>query len=87
MNAVSFNLALGIRWRDPIADSQPSLSDKPIITIGSFQRLAFQTLPLVRVHITRYFAIDGYAQWDFPLGGQRIDTYLAGLTYDMQFIW
>jgi hypothetical protein len=49
--------------------------------VGSVQSLGYRPLPLVQIHLSRRFSLDGYASLGFDLrGGPLRDRYLAGFT-------
>jgi hypothetical protein len=52
--------------------------------VGAVQTLGYRSLPLVQVHLSRRFSLDGYAAWWFDLAGGPVrDRYLAGFTWQL----
>lgn len=60
----------------------PPARPSSALVVGAVQTLGYRPLPLVQVHLSRRFSLDGYASWSFDLGtGDVRDRYLAGFTW------
>jgi Caspase domain len=59
----------------------PRGSRQTALLFGSVQSLGYRALPLVQVHLSRRFSLDGYASVGFDFDGRRRDRYLAGFTW------
>lgn len=52
------------------------------VAVGSVLNLGYVSLPLVQVHVTPSFSLDGYASWSIPLRSQPVySSYSAGFTW------
>ncbi|HEU4406275.1 MAG TPA: caspase family protein [Polyangiaceae bacterium] len=51
------------------------------VLFGSVQALGYRPLPLVQVHLSRKFSLDGYASVGVDFEGRLRDRYLAGFTW------
>ncbi|MCU0687024.1 MAG: caspase family protein [Polyangiaceae bacterium] len=63
------------------AQELPRASRSAVFFFGSVQSLGYRALPLVRVHLSRRFSIDGDASVGVNLDGDLRDRYLAGFTW------
>ena len=72
-------LAVPHRTTEPPAYATPLTSS---VSIGSIQSLGYRSLPLIQLHLTPKFSIDGYASWSIDVrGGAVRDRYLGGITW------
>jgi len=86
-------LALGVGWSGRIrlarTDSEPAVDDalpQPLtssaVVVGAVQAIGYRPLPLLQVHLSRRFSVDGYASWSIDLrNGEVRDRYLGGFTW------
>ncbi len=51
------------------------------VLFGSIQSLGYRPLPLVQVHLSRRFSLDGYASVGVDFEGHLRDRYLGGFTW------
>jgi len=80
---VSVHLGAGLAV--PHRTSEPPEMSIPLtstFSIGSIQSLGYRALPLVQLHISPKFSLDGYASWSVDVhGGAVRDRYLGGITW------
>lgn len=59
-----------------------TVTSGPTLVLGSVQSLGYRPLPLLQIHLSRRFSLDGYASIGIDLrGGTVRDRYLAGFTW------
>jgi hypothetical protein len=80
---LSLHLATGVTI--PHRTTEPDDMSIPLTStfaIGSIQTLGYNALPLLQIHISPQFSLDGYASWSVDAhGGAVRDRYLAGFTW------
>lgn len=59
-----------------------TVTNGPTLALGSVQSLGYRPLPLIQIHLSRRFSLDGYAAVGIDLrDGTVRDRYLAGFTW------
>ena len=75
-NRVTIAAGMGWTGRARVAETESDVPlDAPLpqaptsseLVIGAVQTLGYRPLPLVQVHLSRRFSLDGYASWSFDL--------------------
>jgi hypothetical protein len=90
-DAVTLHFGLGWSGRAVLAqpevagvDPADIVTTRPssALVLGAVQELGYRPLPLLQVHLSRRFSLDGYASWAVDLqSGDLHDRYLAGFTW------
>jgi hypothetical protein len=74
------HLAAGLEGE--LGDAFPS-NRAGTLVLGSVQSIGYRSLPLVAVHLSPRFSLDGYTSWAVNLRtGDVRDRYLAGFTWN-----
>jgi hypothetical protein len=83
--ALGAGLSGGIDLGKPVPAAGPSddlvRGPRTALLFGSVQSLGYRPLPLVQLHLSRRFSIDGYASVGVGFEGGLRDRYLAGFTW------
>jgi hypothetical protein len=79
------SLSLGVAASRTLADVAPWDIDNPrgglVLGVGSLQRRGLRPLPLVRVHLSDWLALDGHVAVAYLAATKSVvETYLAGAT-------
>ena len=81
-------LGLGAHVAGPLrlgraaAPSDPQMSK--MLIFGSLDDIGFRHVPLISVHLSERFSLDGYASWAVDLGASAVHVrYLAGFTWNL----
>lgn len=77
-------LGLGVHFTGPLRFAEPTRSMSTLLLVGSVQGAAYREIPLISVHLSPGFSLDGYASWAIDLkSGAVHDRYLAGFTWNL----
>lgn len=87
---VSFAIGSGLSGNPSVARGPTTrilldidtVTSGPTLVVGSVQSLGYRPLPLLQIHLSRRFSLDGYAAVGIDLrGGAVRDRYLGGFTW------
>jgi hypothetical protein len=79
-------IGLGAHFTGPLrlGAADPNRPMSSLLVFGSVQGIAYREIPLISVHLSPRFSLDGYASWAVDLeSGAVHDRYLAGFTWNL----